>query len=220
MVWVISNRKVSHGNTRPAGGEEFPKLWMHCVVAENRDALRSLTVILTATCWRLLPIGSLFVFTGSSGVEFLDGLTIPNSICWSPDRKNMYVTHSTARTIFAFDYDASASTATNQRVFYQHDGPGEPDGCRVDVEGNLWHAVYGEGRMLKISPAGKLVGEVRFPTKNITCPEFVGTKLYVTTAGMDDGDGNEEQRNLAGDLFVVDVGVEGTERFRFRLDEK
>ncbi|KAF9872657.1 SMP-30/Gluconolaconase/LRE-like region [Colletotrichum karsti] len=167
--------------------------------------------------------GALHRFDGKSGhEEVLSDLLIPNSVGWSPDNKTMYFTHSTDRKVYAWDYDIDADAAaggapSNKRVFYTHDGPGEPDGFRVDVEGNLWHAVYGEGRVLKISPEGKLVGEVLLPTKAITCVQFVGTELFVTTASLDEGEGTEEQREYGGALFRVDVGVEGLGFFEFKL---
>ncbi|KAI1812151.1 SMP-30/Gluconolaconase/LRE-like region-domain-containing protein [Poronia punctata] len=150
-------------------------------------------------------------------------LTIPNALTWSPDGKTMYFTHSTAKTIYAFDYDTSADgSLSNERVFYQHVGKGEPDGCRVDVEGNLWHAVYGEARVLKISKEGELIGQVNLPTDNITCTQFVGTELFITTAKMEegggDGDGDEERVRLSGAVYKVDVGVEGLEPFKVKLE--
>lgn len=134
----------------------------------------------------------------------------------------MYFTHSNAREVLAWDYDpspspSSAVTLSNKRIFYQHVGSGEPDGFRVDVEGNIWHAVYGESRVLKLSPEGKLIGEVRLPTKNITCVEFVGEELFITTAGDDGAAEGEESKVNGGALFRVDVGVRGVGHDLFRL---
>lgn len=144
-------------------------------------------------------------------------VTIPNAIGWSPDNKTMYFTHSTERTVFAWDYSAADGSLANERVFYLHEGPGEPDGFRVDAEGNLWHAVYGESRVLKISPEGRLVGQVNLPTQNITCTQFVGTELFMTTAAMEEGEGPAEAVALSGAVFKVDVGVRGLEPFAFKL---
>lgn len=143
-------------------------------------------------------------------------LKIPNSISFSPDRRTLYYTHSTARTVHAYDYAVDADGAvSNPRVFYRHDGAGEPDGHRVDVDGNIWHAVYGEGRVLKISPRGELVGQVTVPTRNVTCCEFVGTELFITTAA-DDGGEDARSRELGGAVFRVDVGMTGLRPFRFK----
>ncbi|OTA61914.1 hypothetical protein K449DRAFT_56669 [Hypoxylon sp. EC38] len=168
----------------------------------------------------LQPEGSVFLFDGTRTARSMrHPVTIPNSVGWSPDTRTLYFTHSTERTIFAFDYDRSTGDISHERVFYLHDGPGEPDGFRVDVEGNLWQAVYGESRVLKISPEGRLVGEIRLPTKNVTCPQFVGTELLITTAGMEEGEGTEEEVELSGALFKVDVGVRGLDPFLFKLSK-
>ena len=131
----------------------------------------------------------------------------------------MYFTHSTERRIIAFDYSEATGDITNERVFWQHDGSGEPDGFKMDTDGYIWQAIYGESRVLRISPEGKVVGEVTYPTKCITCPVFVGTELWVTTAN--DADDNEvKSGSYGGAVFRVDVGIGGAEEFKFILDEK
>ncbi|KAK3901336.1 hypothetical protein C8A05DRAFT_34988 [Staphylotrichum tortipilum] len=164
------------------------------------------------------PEGSLYRFASNSpATRTRSGLTIPNSVGFSPDSRTMYFTHSTAREVFAWDYDPADGAFSNERVFYRHVGPGEPDGFRVDTQGNLWHAVYGESRVLKITPQGKLVGEVKIPTRNATCCELVGGgEMVITTAGDDEGEG--ESKRLGGAVFKVQVGAEGTPRFAFKLE--
>ncbi|KAK4227679.1 hypothetical protein QBC38DRAFT_184697 [Podospora fimiseda] len=161
--------------------------------------------------------GHLYQFTPNSPPTIiLSDLKIPNSVGWSPDNKTMYFTHSTERKVIAWDYDAENGTLSNKRVWYKHEGPGEPDGFRVDVEGNIWHAVYGESRVLKINKEGKLVGEIRLPTRNITCVEFVGEELFITTANDDEGEG--ESKELGGALFRVNVGVKGVGFDKYKLE--
>ncbi|KFA70026.1 hypothetical protein S40285_02030 [Stachybotrys chlorohalonatus IBT 40285] len=162
----------------------------------------------------LQPEGSLLYYTSGTLKEVVDGLSIPNSVGWSPDNRTFYFTHSTAREVIAFDYDPATGGVSNKRVFYQHEGPGEPDGFRVDVDGNIWHAVYGESRVLKISPQGKLVGQINLPTRNITCVQFVGTELVITTASDEEGDAKSQENG--GAVFRVDVGVAGLDLFKYR----
>lgn len=142
-------------------------------------------------------------------------LTIPNSITWSPDNKTMYYTNSAGKTIYANDYSLEDGSVSNNRVFYKHDGEGEPDGHRIDKDGNMWHAFYGNSSIYKISPEGKLIGRVNLPTRNITCCEFVGTELFITTANDDEGEGKSKE--LGGAVFRVDVGTTGLEPFKFKL---
>lgn len=163
--------------------------------------------------------GALHLFQSKtpSGKIMREPVTIPNSISWSPDNKTMYFTHSTARTLYAYDYSLDDGSVTNERVFYHHNGPAEPDGHRIDVDGNLWTALYGEGKVLKISPNGKLLGEIHLPTKNITCVQFVGTELFITTAAMAEGEGTAEEVEFSGGLYRLDVGTTGLEPFLFKL---
>ncbi len=182
----------------------------------DHERLISLTRLFSLSSSLSHP-GALIRFGQSkTGEVVLPDLTIPNSVGWSPDARTMYFTHSTTGTVYAWDYSPSDGSLSNKRVFYQHDGQGDPDGFRVDTEGNLWHAVYGEARVLKISPAGKVVGEIRLPTKNITCPEFVGTQLFITTAADEDGAGGPKSKEFGGGLYRVDVGARGLEPFRFK----
>ncbi|KAL6925155.1 hypothetical protein ACHAPO_002102 [Fusarium lateritium] len=162
------------------------------------------------------PEGAVYLMDSKSREVKLPDMTIPNTPGWSPDGKTLYVTHSSAREIFAFDFDTGSGEISNKRVFYTHNGSGEPDGFRVDVDGFIWHAVYGEGRVIRIDPkTAEIVGEVKVPTKNTTCVQFVGTELVITTAEDDEGEGTS--REYGGHVFKVDVGIQGLELHEFKL---
>ncbi|KAI1861364.1 uncharacterized protein JN550_010894 [Neoarthrinium moseri] len=168
----------------------------------------------------VLPEGALWLFHSKKpGQSMKAPVSIPNSVSWSPDNKVMYFTHSSSRVIHAYDYAAEDGSITNERTFFTYEGQGEPDGHRVDAEGNMWCAVYGDAVVLKISPQGKLVGKIHMPTKNITCVEFVGTELFITTAGMEEGQGTPEQVDFSGGLYRIDVGVKGLTPYAFKLSE-
>ncbi|KAI0603453.1 regucalcin [Biscogniauxia sp. FL1348] len=166
--------------------------------------------------------GHLYVFAGPSkpARSVRHPIAIPNSVGWSPDGRTMYFTSTMERTVFAWDY-AEGGRLSNERVFYRHaDADGNlPDGFRVDAEGNLWHAFYYGSCVLKISPAGEVVGRVSLPTRNVTCVQFVGTELFITTAGMEEGEGTDREVELSGAVFRVDVGVRGLEPFAFKMGQ-
>lgn len=128
----------------------------------------------------------------------------------------MYFTHSPTREVFAYDYDSSTSATSNKRIFYKHDGDAEPDGLRVDVEGNVWQAFYGEAMVLRINPEGKVIGKVSLPTRNITCVQFVGEDLIVTSAADKTF---SKSAALGGSLFRVHVGVRGMDLFEYALHQ-
>lgn len=57
------------------------------------------------------------------------------------------------------------------------------------------------------------MGKVLLPAKSITCPVFVGTELYITSAS------DKGLSEFGGDVFKVDVGVKGVGAFKFKIDE-
>lgn len=129
----------------------------------------------------------------------------------------MYLVDTVAGKIFAFDYDKSTGDIANQTVFYQHEGEGHPDGHVIDVNGNIWQALWGGSKVIRISPEGQVTGEVLLPTRNVTCPVFAGTRLFITTAQENEPDKYPQSAKHGGNVFSVDVGVEGLSKHKARL---
>ena len=149
-----------------------------------------------------------------------EGLTIPNGIGWSQDHKTLYFTHSTDKKIYAYDFDATTGAISNKRTFWTLEGEGDPDGFKMDRDGYIWQCVYGQGRVLRLSPEGKIVGEISLPTRCVTCPTFVGEELWITSAVEEDPEKYPESVKYGGGLFKVNVGITGLQDYKFKLDQK
>ncbi|KAJ5610588.1 hypothetical protein N7510_007307 [Penicillium lagena] len=165
------------------------------------------------------PEGVLFRLDPDLSVHrMLVPVTIPNGIGWNAQDDTMYLTDSPTGKIFAFDFDAATGAISNRRVHFDLGEPLEPDGFAIDVEGCIWSAIYGGGKVIRISPAGKVIGEIALPTRNITCPTFVGTELFITTA-KDDRDDEKFPQSIryGGRVYRVDVGVRGKPKNEFRF---
>ncbi|EME83618.1 Ca2+-binding protein Regucalcin [Pseudocercospora fijiensis CIRAD86] len=153
----------------------------------------------------------------------VDKVTCPNGLGWNSTNTIMYWAESASGNLYAFDYDLETGTASNQRVFF-HLEPGSreehntnvPDGLAIDVEDHIWLAVWGSSQVLRISPEGEVVGRIEVPTRFVTCPAFVGTDLYITTAAERDSERHPESAKEGGNLFRCEVGVRGLERFACR----
>ncbi|KAK2761339.1 hypothetical protein FQN54_001861 [Arachnomyces sp. PD_36] len=148
----------------------------------------------------------------------LEKIVIPNGIGWSDDEKTMYITDSPSGDIYAFDFDVESGNIANKRVFFHlGDGSGVPDGFAMDVEGCFWIAVHGGSKVIRVSPEAKVIAEISLPTRGITCPVFVGTELFITTAQDGEGDKFPDSARYGGRMFRVEVGVEGKPKHKFRL---
>ncbi|CAI7564173.1 unnamed protein product [Penicillium pancosmium] len=150
--------------------------------------------------------------------RMLAPVTIPNGIGWNHADDTMYLTDSPTGQIFAFDFDAATGAISNRRVHFDIGESLEPDGFAIDVEGCIWTAIYGGGKVLRVSTEGKVIGQIDLPTRNPTCPAFVGTELFITSAKDDHDDEKFPQSvRYGGRVFKVDVGVRGKAKNEFRF---
>jgi sugar lactone lactonase YvrE len=148
-----------------------------------------------------------------------------NGLAWSPDRRTMYHSDTTARTIWARDYDAASGTPSKRRVFaHMADAPddGGPDGANVDRDGFYWCAVYGAGALRRYDPAGRLEREVKLPIRYPTMPAFGGDDLdtlYVTSANWALSEEERRRRPDEGGLFALPAPVPGLAEPYARLND-
>ncbi len=122
-------------------------------------------------------------------------LSILNSVGRSPDFQAMYLTDPAAGKVFAWDSSAADGSLSNGRAFYSHEGPGDPDGCRLDVEGNVCHAIYGEGRVIKSLRLGTS-GRSRSPqgtppAQSSSVPNYLSQQPMETTLAVRRARGTE-----------------------------
>ena len=166
-------------------------------------------------------LAALYCFESGVLAQQQAGITISNGLAWSPDAATLYWSDTTAHTVWAFDFDVAAGAMSNRRVFAQFalkpDGPlegygGRPDGAAVDAEGCYWVAMYEGGRVLRFSPAGEQLAEVRVPARCPTMPCFGGADLqtvYVTSASINRPPGEADACPHAGCTFSFRVDVPG-----------
>ena len=131
--------------------------------------------------------GSLYRLDPTGQIEqVLTDLTIPNGLGWSPDGSTMYFVDSGPRDIYAFAFDGATGAIADRRTLVTVDADvGAPDGLTVDVDGDLWVAIFGGARVRRYSPDGTLRGELLVPAAETTSCAFAGmdmNRLYVTTA--------------------------------------
>jgi len=110
-----------------------------------------------------------------------DNMGTANGIEVSPDDKTLYVNESVQRKVWAYDLSNSGAIS-NKRLLIEFPDFGM-DGMRCDVDGNLYIARHGKGTIAKVSPAGKLLLEVKLngtKPSNIAFGGKDGRTAYVT----------------------------------------
>ncbi len=118
------------------------------------------------------------------------GISIPNAMCFSPDRKYAYYTDTVTKKIMRQALEANRGWPDGDpEVFMDGTKDGlHPDGAVVDAEGNLWCAMFGAGQVIAFTPGGERLRDIDFDAPQTTCPAFGGadlTTLYCTSAARD-----------------------------------
>ncbi|KAJ5948959.1 hypothetical protein N7454_002266 [Penicillium verhagenii] len=157
-----------------------------------------------------VPKGRLWRYDPDGGLHLMlsEGIICGNGVKWSPDNRTMYLNDSVGKKITALDFDLETGSISNQRTLVDFQGTGgEPDGMVVDVDGNLWVAVYGTSHIMVFTPHGKLLKQIALPAMYPTCPTWAGKNqdiLYITT-GKDRTD-NPDPNDEGGHMYMVRIG--------------
>jgi gluconolactonase len=129
-----------------------------------------------------LPYQGVFRLGTDGSVRLLiQDLTQPNGLAFAPDGKKLYVDDSERKDIHVYDVGRDGSVS-NARLFGKLDGPGDPDGMRVDVNGNLY--VTGESGIWVWDAQGHHLGTIVLPeqTANLTWGDADLKTLYITSS--------------------------------------
>jgi sugar lactone lactonase YvrE len=112
-------------------------------------------------------------------------LSIPNSMCFTPDGKHAYFSDNFTQHVMKVALDAEGWPMGEPEIFITLPDGISPDGAVVDADGNFCCAEWEGSRVAAYSPTGEFLREFPFPAPHTTCPAFGGpdlTTLYCTTA--------------------------------------
>src|SRR3954465_11341867 len=115
--------------------------------------------------------GAIYWFRKGELRRLYDGVTVPNSICFSPDGATAYLTGIVGNVIQRVDCDPATGLPTGElKTFVDTSGaPDWVDGSVVDAAGVLWNARWGGARVDAYSPEGKLLRSYPVPAKQSSC---------------------------------------------------
>ncbi len=179
---------------------------------------------------RVHPSGSLWVGTMGRNAEKGAGaiyhvakgvvtrlygdVSIPNSICFSPDGAIGYFVDSAVNHIMRVDLDPETGLPTGDATVFsdQSGNPGDVDGAVCDADGLIWNARWGQGAVDVYTPDGTRISRYAVPATQSSCPAFIGAKadrLLVTSAWQDMDDAARAGDPNAGKTFELGITVKG-----------
>jgi sugar lactone lactonase YvrE len=136
---------------------------------------------------------SLVRVEGSSVTIIDDDLSLSNGLAWSPDGRWLYSIDTTSGLVWIRDYEILGPREEFLRIT-----EGSPDGLCVDVDGNLWIAIWSAGQVRGFTPDGEQFATIEVAAPNTTSAAFIGPDLDTLLITTSDGP-----------LFACDLGVCG-----------
>ncbi|MEM7288907.1 MAG: SMP-30/gluconolactonase/LRE family protein [Pseudomonadota bacterium] len=157
--------------------------------------------------------GSIYRFINGKVERLFSDITIPNAICFSPDRQFAYFTDTLTRLIMRQKLDEEGWPIGEADKFIDlRSQELNPDGAVVDSEGYLWNAQWGARRIARYTPQGRFDHAIEFPALQVSCPAFGGNNhstLFVTSAA----EGLTSPSAEDGQSFVVETDFAGTPEY-------
>ncbi len=122
----------------------------------------------------------------------------------------MYHADTMAQEVWAYDVlDADRGILGERRTFARVEAArGGPDGAATDTDGCYWSAVYGAGKIVRLTPDGRVEREVQLPVRNVTMIAFGGANLrtaYVTSSAKPFSTDVRSDEPHAGALFAFEA---------------
>ena len=163
--------------------------------------------------------GGLYRFEADGSLsELLSGIAISNGLCFSPDGAELYHADTPTRRLIAYSYEAGIPSSPRLLKEFP-DGEG-PDGACVDSEGNIWIAIWGGSKVVCLTPEGETLHVMEVDAMQPTCPAFGGpgfATLAITSAWEGLAASEDDRPQHAGDVFLVNAGVQGMAEPRVTL---
>jgi gluconolactonase len=104
-----------------------------------------------------------------------DSIAFSNGIAFSADEKYAYVCESALNRVIKYAIDENG-VFYDKHVFIDLPG-GDPDGIAFDIDGNLYIAHFGGGKIYVVSPEGKIIKTYDTPGKKPSNLEFAGDDM-------------------------------------------
>lgn len=163
--------------------------------------------------------GTIYRYYEGSLTPIIQNLTIPNAICFSPDRAFAYYSDTVTGRIMRQPLDAQNGWPNGDADVFLDLTPESlnPDGAVVDQAGHLWNAQWGAWRVACYSPDGGFLTSVPFDAAHTSCPSFGGpglSTLFCTSARQDLSETDAARSEKHGQTFSAPETGQGQAEHR------
>lgn len=145
------------------------------------------------------PAGGVYYVSPDGQItQVMGNLAVPNGVALNPAQDGLWVTEMSNNRLhyWSLEEDGVTIPAFGSSVPYHFSGLEGPDSCCIDNAGNLYVAMYMQGRVLVFNPHGYPIQQVMIPGRNegrmlrSTHPMLVpGTEELIICANDGAGDG-------------------------------
>lgn len=158
-------------------------------------------------------LGAIYALHRGKISMLFPGISIPNSICFSPDGATGYFADTARAVLYSVSLNPDTGLPRGEpEVLLRHTGIGGLDGSVCDADGQIWNACWGASRIDVYSPQGERLRSLRVPAKQASCPAFVGpdlSRLLVTSAWQDMDAEARSTDPQAGCTFLLEASARG-----------
>ena len=154
------------------------------------------------------PDGAYYAVTDAGAQVLFGGVGVANGLDWSPDERRIYFTDTSVGSIYSATYTRGGEI--RDVASFHHGAP--HDGLVVDLDGCVWTAEYGRGRVTRFDPAGNELLSVDLPAPNVTSVAFGGdgmSTLFVASARENLSEHELAAHPLSGSIFAVETSTAG-----------
>ena len=159
-------------------------------------------------------LGAIYRYYQGALTKLYVQMTIPNAICFSPDRRFAYFTDTATKQVKRQALRAEDGMPDDfAEVWLDLSDEGlNPDGSVIDADGNMWLAHWGAGCVACYDPDAQFLHAVEFPARHTSCPAFGGpdlNTLYCTSAAIGVSQEQRLKEPTNGMTFAVKVNATG-----------
>ena len=157
---------------------------------------------------RQQPDGAFYSVTDGGPRVLYGGVGTANGLEWSLDGRSVYFTDTSVSSIYTGVYTRSGEIKDVSS--FHHGAP--HDGLAIDLDGCLWSAEYGRGRVTRLDPTGRELFSIELPVPNVTSVAFGGdslSTLFVASARENLSERQLGEFPLSGAIFAIDTAVQG-----------